>query len=125
MIRFKEIRTRKGLTQAQVAEQLSISRASYTNIENGKRDPDTQTIQALSDLFGVSVDELLGRTTAYEEGTMAGLTLDEKRLVTEYRKLSIEGKSRVFDYVLMARNTYPAEQSGESDLFPGVEARTK
>ena len=57
MIQFKEIRTRKGFTQEQVARYLMISRASYTNIENGKRDPDTHTLEMLSDLFNVTVDE--------------------------------------------------------------------
>ena len=60
MIQCKEIRLRKGYTQEQVAQYLMISRAAYTNIENGKRDPDTKTLQMLSDLFDVTVDELLG-----------------------------------------------------------------
>ena len=61
MLRLKEIRKAKNMTQTDVARFLNIARASYVNIENEKRDPDTQTICALADFFGVSVDYLIGR----------------------------------------------------------------
>jgi transcriptional regulator with XRE-family HTH domain len=113
MSNLKKIRTERSLTQGQVAHHLKISRAAYTNIENGKRDPDTATILALSDLFGVSVDELLGRETAYQAGTMAGLKLDEKRLLREFRKLSVEGKAKVFEFVLMAYHSFPGDRDDQ------------
>lgn len=123
MNKLKKIRKEKGATQDQIARYLNISRAAYTNIENGKRDPDTQTIIRLADYYGVSVDELLGRITSYEAGTLAGLQLDERRIITEYRKLNDTGKMKTFEFILMARNTYPADQPGEwtGDPLPGVE----
>ena len=60
MYRFKSAREAKALTQDQVAEKLQISRAAYTNIENGKRDPDTGTLITLSKLYECSIDYLLG-----------------------------------------------------------------
>ena len=107
---LKKIRKEKGVTQDQIAQYLNISRAAYTNIENGKRDPDTNTVLRLADYFGVSVDELLGRITAYEAGTLVGLQLDERRILIEYRKLNNTGKVKVFEYILMARKSYPADQ---------------
>lgn len=62
MLRLKEARKRSAMTQQQVADSLGISRSSYTNIENGKRDPDTRTLRRLADLFEVSADYLLGLT---------------------------------------------------------------
>ncbi|WP_258107027.1 helix-turn-helix domain-containing protein [Christensenella minuta] len=61
MLRLKELRNAKGFTQQYIADILQISRAAYTNIENGKRDPDTATLTKLANVFGVSVDYLLGR----------------------------------------------------------------
>lgn len=61
MLRLKEIRTSKGKTQLEIAEYLNIARASYANIENGKRDPDTQTLILLADYFGLTIDEICGR----------------------------------------------------------------
>lgn len=48
------------MTQEFVANYLQIERASYTNYELGKRDPDTATLSKLSNLFDVSSDYLLG-----------------------------------------------------------------
>lgn len=58
---FKEMRKSKGLTQAQVADFLGITRAAYTNIENGHREADYSTLSSLSELFSVSIDSLLGK----------------------------------------------------------------
>lgn len=96
MNQLKEIRQRKGLTQMQVAQKLRISRAAYTNIENGKRDPDTETLCAISDLYGVTVDELLGREP---EKTAAPETELDERLMGMLVSLSPEQTQRVLDFV--------------------------
>ncbi len=58
---LKVLRENRNLSQADVARALNISRQSYNFYENGKRDPDTQTLKALADFFGVTIDCLLGR----------------------------------------------------------------
>lgn len=58
--RFKEARLALKMTQDQVAAKLGISRAAYTNIELGKRDPDTASIIQLAKIFDVTTDFLLG-----------------------------------------------------------------
>lgn len=61
MLRLREIREAKGMSQIEAAKQLNVSRQSYNFYENGKRDPDTQTLQRMAEFFNVSVDYLLGR----------------------------------------------------------------
>lgn len=61
MTRLKELRKAKNLTQAEVADFLGITRAAYTNIENGKREPDNSTLVRLSEYFNTSTDYLLER----------------------------------------------------------------
>lgn len=39
---------------------LGITRGAYTNIENGKREPDIATMILLADHYGVTLDYLLG-----------------------------------------------------------------
>lgn len=56
---LKQLRAQKKVTQETVAAYLGITRAAYTNIENGKRDPDTATLLALARFFEVSVDSIL------------------------------------------------------------------
>lgn len=63
MKHLKELRTKHGYTQNEIAKILGISRAAYTNIENGKREPDFDTLNKLCDIFNVSSDYLLGRNS--------------------------------------------------------------
>ncbi|EDN7404858.1 helix-turn-helix domain-containing protein, partial [Listeria monocytogenes] len=41
---------------------LGISRGAYSHIENGRNEPDMETIVKLANIFGVSTDYLLGRS---------------------------------------------------------------
>ena len=56
--RLKEIRQSKGLSQADVARSLNISRQSYNFYESGKRDPDTKMLATLASFFNVTSDYL-------------------------------------------------------------------
>ncbi|MGM0853105.1 MAG: helix-turn-helix domain-containing protein [Bacillota bacterium] len=58
--RLKELRGKS--TQEEVAGKLGISRARYSHYENGRSEPDTETLNKLADIFNVSTDYLLGRT---------------------------------------------------------------
>lgn len=59
--RLIELRTKKKLTQKAVADKLKISRSTYSNYESDFREPDFKNAELLADIFGVSVDYLLGR----------------------------------------------------------------
>lgn len=65
--RLKYLRTRNGLSQAQMAEILSsigpcqISRSTVGMWESGRRMPSRESLEALADHFNVPMDYLLGR----------------------------------------------------------------
>ena len=59
--KLKELRTRAGMSQEKLAERVGVSRQAITKWETDKGAPEMENLLALSDLFGVSVDELLGR----------------------------------------------------------------
>lgn len=48
-----------GLTQEKAAEKINVSRQTISNWENEKSYPDIISVIALSDLYSVSLDELL------------------------------------------------------------------
>ena len=102
MLRLKEIRKEKGITQLTVAEFLSISRVAYTNIENGTRDPDTQTLIKLAEFFDCSVDLLLGRVKKPD----AALTPTEVDLVKCFRSLNEQGQEYIRQQLYMAEQIY-------------------
>ena len=57
------LREQLNVTQKAVADYIGLSRQAYAHYEFGDRYPDLKTLCKLADLFGVSVDYLLGRET--------------------------------------------------------------
>ena len=57
--KLKSKRTQLGWTQEQLASQLGVARQTVANWEKGKTYPDIGSILKLSDLYNVSLDELL------------------------------------------------------------------
>ncbi|MCH7323980.1 helix-turn-helix domain-containing protein [Solibacillus sp. MA9] len=57
--RIKEERMKLNLTQQQLAEKIHISRQSISKWERGESYPTIETLIDLSDLFEVTIDELL------------------------------------------------------------------
>jgi transcriptional regulator with XRE-family HTH domain len=58
-IKLRDARENAGFTQEQVAEKIMVSRQTVSNWENGKFLPDIVSIIKLSELYGISIDELL------------------------------------------------------------------
>lgn len=57
---LKRLRKEKGLTQEQLAERLSVSFQAVSKWECGEGYPDIVMLPSIAQIFGVSVDELLG-----------------------------------------------------------------
>ena len=57
--KLKYIREQAGFTQEQIAEAVLVSRQTISNWENAKSLPDLISIIKLSELYNISVDELL------------------------------------------------------------------
>lgn len=55
-------RRRLGLTQDQLAEQIGVSPQAVSKWENDQSCPDIAILPQLAEIFGVSTDELLGRS---------------------------------------------------------------
>ena len=58
--KIKSIREQLGMTQAEVARKLGLTRSSINGWEMGLSVPSTQYIVELAKLFNVSTDYLLG-----------------------------------------------------------------
>lgn len=58
--RFKGLRLRAGLTQAEVAERLDLTNRAVGAWESGRSRPRLDKLQQLADLFNVTVSELMG-----------------------------------------------------------------
>lgn len=93
--RIKCLREQKGLTQAELAKQLGITRSSVNAWEMGISVPSTQYVVEIARLFKVSTDYILGVDISASV-SVAGLTgkdiqivhslidhLKEKNLITD------------------------------------------
>lgn len=57
--KLKDARLKSGFTQENVAEQIHVSRQTISNWENEKSYPDIISVIELSNLYSISLDELL------------------------------------------------------------------
>ncbi|NSL52801.1 helix-turn-helix domain-containing protein [Calidifontibacillus erzurumensis] len=57
--RLKKEREKRGWSQTELAEKLHVSRQSVSKWETGKNYPSIEVIISLSDLFGITIDEML------------------------------------------------------------------
>lgn len=58
-LNLKRIRTKKSISQGDIARELEVSRGFISTIENGKTNPTLATIAKLAKAVGVSVGELM------------------------------------------------------------------
>jgi len=58
--RLKEARKKSGYNQIDAAKKLGISNGTLSGYERNYRDPDTDILKKMADLYEVSVDWLLG-----------------------------------------------------------------
>ncbi len=57
--RIKELRKEKNITQAELSKELNLSDRTVSKWEQGKGNPDIETLPDLSRFFGVSIDYLI------------------------------------------------------------------
>lgn len=77
------LRRQKGMTQAQLAEQLGISAQAVSKWESGLSCPDIMTLLPLSRILGVSTDVLLGAGRSEEEQEALGGLLSKEGTAEE------------------------------------------
>ena len=66
-VRLKEARQKKGLSQAEAADKLDVSRQAISRWETGKGFPDINFLPLISELYDISIDELLGHNISVPE----------------------------------------------------------
>lgn len=60
---LKRFRKQKKLTQEELATKIGVIRATYWAYEKGSIMPPYDKLEQLADIFGISIDELMGRET--------------------------------------------------------------
>ena len=72
-----ELRKQKGLSQEELANRLNVSRQTISKWEVGESTPDMEKLAAISELFDISLDELVLDKAAKKEETTEQTTKSE------------------------------------------------
>ncbi|KIL36490.1 XRE family transcriptional regulator [Cohnella kolymensis] len=118
--RIAFLRGQRHLTQEELASALGISRAALSHYEKNRREPDTETLSKVADLFHVSLDYLVGRTNETsvtldsdvrqftDELELSDTELLERfSLTIDGRKLTADEARRFIAFVRAERNMNP------------------
>jgi repressor LexA len=104
--KLKEVRSEKGYEQRYVAEQIGITPSKLGHYENGRAEPDIDTLYRLSTFYGISLDEWLN------------LSIEHKHpLVAKYHALDEYGK-RAIDALLDIETTRIQQAIADEDAKP-------
>ncbi len=98
---IKRLRHEKGITQETLADFLSVSFQSVSRWERGESYPDITLLPAISNFFGISIDELMGVNRVRDEAELT-------ELLEEYDGLrwDVERKWKTLDTL---REKYPGD----------------
>ncbi|MFC5060742.1 helix-turn-helix transcriptional regulator [Actinomycetospora atypica] len=95
-LRIRREREYLALSQEQVGAVLKISRQAVGAIETGRRKVSSQELKSLADLFGTSVDRLLGAELQVDDTSQA--------LFRAARELSTEDRQQVLRFAEFLRH---------------------
>ena len=87
MLRLKELRENRNLTQAELAKLLKVSPSAIGMYEQGRRDPDSTTLKKLSVIFNVSVDYLLDNQPPQNDSLTALTPKDERQIAKDLESI--------------------------------------
>lgn len=97
--RLKALREARGWSQTQVAKELGMKRSStYANWEYGIRDPDTDTLVKLAQLYEVTTDYLVGVEVNSASSDSLTSSID-KTISDECKNLNQEDKELVLGLI--------------------------
>lgn len=91
---IRKLRTKKKMTQKELAAKLSISASTIGMYEQNRNNPDIEIIVCLSEIFDISIDELILGTRRIPK-----LTTEQITLLNLYDELSVVGKSECLGYI--------------------------
>lgn len=107
MDRIKELRQKKGWTQAQLGKKIGVAKTTICGYEAGERQPDIEKICAICDQFNCTADYLIGRS----ETRLPAVTDEQARLLEAYQAASLRDRALV-DQILAAYMPAAKEKTG-------------
>ena len=89
--RFSRFRKQRGLKQEELGEKLGVSGQAVSKWENDASMPDVSLLVEISEILGITLDELLGKETPSTRIVPAGERKDPDDLILKIKVDSAEG----------------------------------
>lgn len=100
MNRIKKLRKEKNITQIRLSIELEVSQETISAYEKGKYYPSATMLIKLRDIFGVSIDYILGLSdTRFDPLSETNLTEDETYILNLCRKMDDSDRKRTISYI--------------------------
>ena len=80
--RLKQLRAETNLLQKDIAKKLNITASAYGYYEQGKRIPDSNTLNELAKIFNVSLDYLMGASDVRTAIKSASIKMTKKEKIS-------------------------------------------
>ena len=97
--RLKELRAEQNISQYTLSENLGLSRGLMSNYEQGRREPDYNTLLLISNYFDVSLDYILGVTDIKKRLLHESTSDKYKNLMVTISNLSKESVNELEKYI--------------------------
>lgn len=127
---FSALRKANGLTQEGIAEKCGVSRHAVTKWETGSSLPDSYKLLDISELFGITVDELLCGEFAEKQGSKISDELAERLEDIVYKALKkVQNTEKPIDvyeeYTKYCRNEFEDDVPSDAFYYAGSEEAEK
>ena len=100
------LRKSRGMTQQELADRLGVTNKAVSKWETGEAFPETAQLVPLSDIFGVTVDDLLrGKTEPLRETNQTTESPDEEQEPVHSKRKKIRSLGEMIRSIIMLSAT--------------------
>lgn len=115
--KLRELRNSAGLTQSELAQRINRSKANISKYEKDDLEPNLDTLVAISEIFDVSIDYLLGKkpgeAPAGSSHSAPQISKDVASIIEFYDELSHNGREKALEYMEMLRDKEKKENGND------------
>ncbi|MGN0537641.1 MAG: helix-turn-helix domain-containing protein [Acutalibacteraceae bacterium] len=121
---IRELRTKAGLTQAELARRLGISPSAVGMYEQGRREPDQTILAKLCDVLHTTSDKLLGIVQTEKKrrdindliDEFSGILSEEQALMFNGMPITAEDKQKIIEAIRIAAEVAVRQKNKPSQI---------
>ena len=115
--KLKVLRKKQGLTQKDIADLVHVNRVTYTNWEQGMREPNFEKLSMLACIFDVSIDYLLSENLEISKESYLKLKEEKKNLFSvRLKELRLQhgfSQEELAEKIGIKQNSYSDWENGK------------